>query len=422
MPCLILSSPTSGSGKTIITLGLLRLLARRGENVRSAKSGPDYIDPRFHESACGSPCLNLDAWAMSADRIRELAWTRDLLLIEGAMGLFDGAPPQGRGATADIARILDAPVVLIIDAARMAQSAAPLANGFARHDPDVHIAGIILNHIGSVRHERMLRTALDSCDIPVLGAVPRQTDLAHPSRHLGLLQASERPDLDDFVERAADLIGAAVDLDAFTALATELPKAGPNSALAPPAQKIAIASDAAFAFAYPHLLQGWRERGAEIMPFSPLSDDPAPASDLVMLPGGYPELYAGELAAAGRFMKSLKESAQNTVIYGECGGYMILGNTLVDAKGTRHGMAGLLPLETSFEKPKLHLGYRRLVPLGGPFNVALAAHEFHYTKTIRSDGQPLFRAWDAEGVELPPMGLRAGRVCGSFAHVIEKAI
>ena len=421
MPGLILSAAASGSGKTLVTLGLLRAFARQGVAVRGAKSGPDYIDPRFHEAACGAPCLNLDPWAMSTARIRELAWTGDLLLIEGAMGLFDGAPPNGRGATADLARILAVPAVLVVDAARMAHSVAPLVAGFARHDPDVRIVGIILNRVGSARHERMLRTALQPVGIPVLGAVPRKGNLIHPSRHLGLVQAQERPDLEEFLETAAGIIRDSVDLEALASLGADLPEVRTRSSLAPPAQRIALAHDAAFAFAYPHLLQDWRRLGAEILTFSPLADELVPDADLVVLPGGYPELHAGRLSSADNFMNSLRNSAKHTEIYGECGGYMVLGECLFDARGVPHRMAGLLPLETSFANPELHLGYRRLLPLNGPFKTTLAAHEYHYAITLRAEGLPLFLAWDAEGGELPPMGLRTDRVCGSFAHVIDAA-
>lgn len=421
MPGLIVSSTNSGSGKTLVTLGILRALLRRGTAVRGAKSGPDYIDPGFLEAASHAPCINLDAWAMSPARIRELAWTDGLLLIEGAMGLFDGAPPEGRGATADLARILGIPAVLVIDAARIAHSVAPLVAGFARYDSDVRIAGLILNRVGSARHERMLRTALRPIGIPVLGAVMRRSDLAHPSRHLGLLQAQERADLENFLESAAEVIGSSVDLEAIAGLAEELPEATSTACLAPPAQRIAVAQDAAFSFSYAHLLQDWKRLGAEIMTFSPVADEAVPDADLVILPGGYPELHAEKLAAADNFMNSLKKSSQKSQIYGECGGYMVLGNTLVDQNGIPHRMAGLLPLDTSFAEPELHLGYRHLTPLGGPFEGTLAAHEFHYANTIRAEGDPLFQARDAEGTELAPMGLKAGRVCGSFAHVIDKA-
>ena len=416
---LILSAPASASGKTTVTLGLLRALSRRGDRVRGAKSGPDYIDPAFHAAACGAPCLNLDAWAMPPAQLRARAAGPGLLLIEGAMGLFDGAPPEGRGATADLARILSLPVVLVVDAARMAQSIAPLVAGFARHDPDVRVAGVILNRVGSDRHAAMLRRALVPTGISVLGVLPRSAALTRPSRHLGLVQALEDPDLDAFLDAAAALVAAHVDLDALTALAAPL-VAHDSPPGPPPAQRIAVAQDAAFSFTYPHQLADWRAAGAEVIPFSPLADEPVPPADLIYLPGGYPELHARPLSAATRFMQSLKVSAQTSDIYGECGGYMTLGQTLTDADGARFAMVGLLDLETSFETQKLHLGYRHLRTDHAPLAGDWAGHEFHYSTTVKETGAPLFTATDAEGTALPPMGLRRGRVAGSFAHLIER--
>ena len=416
---LILAAPSSGAGKTTVTLALLRLLSREGVAVRGAKSGPDYIDPKFHEAACGQVCVNLDAWAMGPERLRALAAGDGLLLIEGAMGLFDGAPPDGRGAVADLARELNLPVVLVVDAGRMAGSVAPLVAGFAAFDPAVRVAGVILNRVGSARHEAMLRRALAPLNLPVLAALRRDTDLTQPSRHLGLVQAEERPDLKAFLDRAADALAGTLDRADLCALARPLPEAPPSPGLDPPAQVIALARDEAFAFSYPHMLADWRARGAEIRPFSPLADDPVPEAGFVFLPGGYPELHAGRIASSERFLQSLRQAAQTTDIYGECGGYMVLGDGLVDAGGTRHAMAGLLSVETSFESRRLHLGYRHLEPLGGPFTGPLSGHEFHYATTLREVGDPLFRATDAEGTCLPDMGLRRGRVSGSFAHVID---
>ncbi|OSP54280.1 cobyrinate a,c-diamide synthase [Pseudoruegeria sp. SK021] len=419
---LILAAPSSGSGKTTVTLGLLRALARRGLDVRGAKSGPDYIDPRFLEAASAAPCLNLDAWAMSPARLSALAAGPGLLVIEGAMGLFDGAPPDGRGATADLARHLRLPVLLIVDAARMAQSVAPLVAGFARFDPTVQIAGVILNRVGSPRHDAMLRRALAPLGLPVLGALPRLPDLATPSRHLGLVQATERPDIARFLDLAADQVAAHLDLDQITALAAPLAAAAPAARMPPPAQTIAIAQDTAFGFAYPHLLADWRAAGASLMPFSPLANDPVPPAEFVFLPGGYPELHAGPLAAAERFLSSLRHAASaGSIIYGECGGYMTLGHGLIDANGTRHRMAGLLNLETSFAARKLHLGYRHLRCDAGPLQGHWTGHEFHYATTMLAQGTPLFSAWDATGATLPDMGLRDRRVMGSFAHVIDCA-
>ena len=420
MPGLILAAPQSGSGKTTVTLGLLRALTRQGHAVRGAKSGPDYIDPAYHAAATGRPCLNLDAWAMTPDMIRARAATDDLLIVEGAMGLFDGAPPDGRGATADLARLLHMPVVLVVDAARMAQSVAPLVAGFVHHDPSVRIAGVILNNVGSDRHGAMLRRALAPLGVPVLGVLPRDAAVARPSRHLGLHQAGEDADLDAFLDRAADWVTGGCDLAALRALASPLPE-GSIRVATPPAQRIAVARDAAFSFFYSHHLHDWRAAGAEVTFFSPLADEVVPDADLIVLSGGYPELHAGRLSAARTFMQSLKVAAQTTDIYGECGGYMTLGDSLTDADGIAHPMAGLLRLRTSFATRKLHLGYRHLQADAGPFAGTWTGHEFHYATTVAADGEPLFRASDAEGTGLAPMGLRLGRVAGSFAHLIDRA-
>ena len=416
----LIAAPGSGSGKTTITLGILRALSQRGVAVRGAKSGPDYIDPRFHAAACGRECFNLDAWAMSPERIAALVSGDDPMIIEGAMGLFDGAPPAGKGACADLARQLGLPVVLVVDAAHMAQSVAALVAGFVDHDPSLRFAGVILNKVGSVRHEDMLKAALEPTGLPILGTVFRQSDLTRPSRHLGLVQASEHPDLTAFLDRVAAEMEASVDLDRLATLLMPL-EAAEKAPLLPPTQKIAIAQDNAFAFAYPHLLEDWQSAGAEVDVFSPLRDDPVPWADLVILPGGYPELYAGKLAANQIFLDSLRAHAEDKPVYGECGGYMVLGDALIDAKGETHAMAGLLRLETSFETRKLHLGYRHLRGARGPFQGNWAGHEFHYATTQKAEGTPLFAATDAAGTALPPMGLVDGHVSGSFAHVIDKA-
>jgi cobyrinic acid a,c-diamide synthase len=413
---ILIAAPASGCGKTTVTLGLLRALSRTSA-IRAAKSGPDYIDPRFHEAACGHPCLNLDAWAMSEPRIEALAAGPVPLIIEGAMGLFDGAPPKGKGACADLARILNLPVILVIDAGKMAGSVAALARGFIQFDPTIQVAGVILNNIGSARHEAMLRRALG--DVIIFGAIPRAPNLAQPSRHLGLVQAQERPDLEAYLDQAADIITDHVDLRAIKALLEAIPTSGDAKRMPPPAQNIAIANDAAFAFHYPHLLQDWRDAGAALSFFSPLGNEPTPKADFIYLPGGYPELHAGKLAEAADFLDSLRTSKGQ--IYGECGGYMVLGETLTDADGIKHKMAGLLPLETSFAQRKLHLGYRALNATSGPLKGPWTGHEFHYATTIKAQGIPLFQATDAEGTALPPMGLIQNNASGSFAHIIDHA-
>lgn len=420
MTGLLLAAPSSGAGKTTLTLGILRALRQDGIAVRSAKSGPDYIDPQFHHAASGRPCLNLDAWAMTPERLLALATGPGQLIVEGAMGLFDGAA-DGRGSSADLAAMLGLPVVLIVDCARQAQSVAALVHGFASYRPDMAIEGVILNNTGSPRHGDMLRDALAPLGMPILGTVPRAPALARPSRHLGLVQAREAPDLEAFLNAAADHMRAHVDLDALLALAQPLRAGSAAAPLRPPAQRIAVAQDDAFAFSYPHMLAGWRDAGAQITLFSPLADAPVPSADFVFLPGGYPELHAGLLSGNQTFLNSLRNAAQNSDIYGECGGYMMLGETLTDADGHAHQMAGLLPLHTSFATRKRHLGYRKLTGLAGPFAGPHRGHEFHYATTGSARGAPLFTAQDATGNALPDMGLRAGRVCGSFAHVIDAA-
>jgi cobyrinic acid a,c-diamide synthase len=417
---LIIAAPQSGSGKTVVTLGLLRALRQRGIATASAKIGPDYIDPRFHERASGRPCYNLDAWAMPPALLAGLLNRSNAatLIVEGVMGLFDG-PEAGRGSTADIAEGLSLPVVLVIDASRQSQSLAALVHGFATYRPALAIAGVICNRVAGPRHAAMLTAALQPLRIPILGMIGRDAALSLPSRHLGLVPAGETPELEGFLDKAAAIMAQSLDIEAILAACRPVPSAPTTPGLPPLGQRIAVASDDAFAFAYPHLLAGWRDAGAEIHPFTPLADEPPPPGcDAIFLPGGYPELQAGRLAAANRFLGGLRRS--NALVYGECGGFMVLGRHLIDADGNTHEMAGLLPLVTSFAKRELHLGYRELDHAGAlPFPPRLRGHEFHYSTIARQDAaDPLFQARDAAGRDLGPIGLRHGHVMGSYAHVI----
>jgi cobyrinic acid a,c-diamide synthase len=420
MRALIIAAPASHAGKTVVTLGLLRALRNRGICVASAKVGPDYIDPRFHEAATGAPCFNLDPWAMDHGLIGHLLGQldADLIIIEGVMGLFDG-PDGARGSTADLAEDLDLPVVLVNDVSRQAQSIGPVIHGFATYRKSIDLAGVILNRVASERHRDMLNTVLQPVGISVLGSVMRDDGLLLPSRHLGLVQASEKTDIDAFIDTAAHLMAKFVDLDCLVALARPPSLSKPEKPLPPLGQRIALASDTAFAFAYPHLVQGWQQQGAQILPFSPLADEaPDRRADAVFLPGGYPELHAGTLAANGHFLDGLRTSS--ALIYGECGGFMVMGEYLIDAGGKRHRMAGLLPVETSFEKRQLHLGYRQLAHSDAlPWPTKLKGHEFHYSSIDwQGDGEALFKAHDAADRALGPMGLRRGKIMGSYAHVI----
>lgn len=432
-PGLIIAAPASGSGKTTLTLALLRALRGAGVAVASFKVGPDYLDPMLHTRASGRQCINLDSWAMRIETLAgltdDLVRDAELVVGEGVMGLFDGAA-DGRGSTADLASLFDLPVILVADARGMAASAAALIEGFTRHRDDVEVAGVIFNRVGSEAHAALLRRACDDRFAqPVLGCLPADARLELPERHLGLVQADELPALDDFLEGAAALVSEHVDLTRLHRLARPFglglygPPARP---LRPLGQRIAVARDLAFAFAYPAVLDGWRTAGAEIVFFAPLADEPPDlGADAVYLPGGYPELHAGTLAGNRTFLDGVRAAAaRDAAVYGECGGFMALGDRLIDRQGQGHQMAALLPVTTSFAEPRLHLGYRHMQllassPLGQP-GTTYRGHEFHYARLLDGGDAPaLFEVTDARRRSLGQIGARVGSVCGSFLHVID---
>ncbi len=467
-PGLMIAATRSGSGKTVLTLGLMRALGRRGYRIAGRKNGPDYIDPAFHAAVTGRASYNLDSWSMPADLLRSLARAddADLVVCEGSMGLFDGVPAaEGQGgSSADVVALTGWPVVMVHDCSGQSQSAAAILAGCAAYDPRIRVAGVILNRIASERHRRLVSDAMARVGMPVLGAVPRTDRLVLPERHLGLVQAGETGDLAARVDAAADVVAEHVDLDALVGLvgispfahgegqggrvvglqdgSDTAPDAGSaqrsltpdpspqgrgearSAPLRPPGRRIAVARDDAFSFLYPHVVDGWRRAGADLFFFSPLADEPPPPDcDSCWLPGGYPELHAGRLAAAGRFLDGLRRFALTRPVHGECGGYMVLGAGLVDADGTRHAMAGLLGLETSYAKRKLHLGYRDAVTLApsglGPAGTRLRGHEFHYASILDLGGDPaLAEATDAYGSAPALTGTRRGTVTGTFFHAL----
>jgi cobyrinic acid a,c-diamide synthase len=518
---IIVGAPRSGSGKTSVTIGLLRALKRRGLAVRGAKSGPDYIDPAFHEAATGLPGVNLDSWAMRPALLDGLVAGAvegaDIVVIESAMGLFDGiVSSEGRsGSAADLARRYHLPVLLVLDVSGQSQTAAAVAKGFAVYDPAVRIAGVVLNRVGSERHRKLASEAIEAIGLPVVGCVMRDPSMTLPERHLGLVQASEHADLDDHIERLADAmersldvgrimgmagiicdaappsvlsdsgashgsrpsfgppsrgeIGPAARLSPITSVAGQArsveqrispleggskdgrdPWLAPQSdrtegglksavsgfvspteataiALRPPGLRIALAKDAAFTFLYPHLIAAWRAAGAEIMPFSPLADEPPDETcDMCWLPGGYPELHAGKLASARNFIDGMQRFAAEKPVHGECGGFMVLGEALVDADGTAHKMLGLLGHSTSFARRKMNLGYRQATlladcPIGRKGDV-VRGHEFHYASlTDPGADAPLAEIADGQGNPLGAFGGRRGLVSGTFFHAIAMA-
>ena len=431
---LLIAAPASGSGKTVVTLALLRHFRNVGVKIASVKTGPDYIDPAFHAAASGRPCLNLDAWAMRRETLGALAARAgegaELILGEGVMGLFDGAPGGG-GSTAELSLLTGWPVVLVIDARGMGASAAAMLHGFMDYRPELALSGVIFNRVGGGRHLELLRAACAPLGIAVLGCLPRHGDLELPDRHLGLVQAGEHRELEGFLERAANLAGENIDTGRLMEIAAPCRLAAPAfaPALPPLGQRIAVARDVAFAFSYAFVLDGWRAAGAEVTLFSPLADEaPDEAADAVYLPGGYPELHAGRLAGNRAFLGGLRRAAaRGAAVYGECGGYMVLGQGLVDAKGRRHAMAGLLPVETSFARRNLTLGYRRAeLAADGPLGekgAAYRGHEFHFATLLGAEGEsPLFHCRDAAGADRGAAGCQRGTVMGSFLHLIDSAV
>ena len=414
MKGLIIAAPSSGAGKTTVTLGLIAALTRAGHRIRPFKVGPDYIDPTFLCAAAGGvPCANLDPWAMRdqtlARLISSLADT-ETALVEGVMGLHDGP-----GSTALLARKTGWPIVLVIDARKSAQTAAAVAQGLALRDPDLKFAGFVFNRVASARHEAMIRDGLRGQTAAWF--LPSAPDLALPSRHLGLHQAHEQRDLQGFLTAAAqwaaplcplidDAEAASGELGAFLSSA-QLKGAGPSPSTSSPERW----PDFGLTFAYLHTM--------------------IPKGTL-FLPGGYPELYLDQIKSDPNFLPNLRQAAAAGVpIYGECGGFMVLGEAIIDADGVRHDMAGLLPLITSFAEPKRHLGYREMRSLSdfawGRAGETWRGHEFHYTQAIwqgqgqgQDQAEPLFQAYDAYGADLGPQGLKRGSVAGSYLHLIDK--
>lgn len=432
-PGVIIAGSTSGCGTTTLTLALLRALACRGFATSAFQVGPNPVGPALHARACGRPCLNLDCWAMRLETLAglgdHLADGADLILGEATLGLFDDAD-DGGGSSGDLAGLFDLPVVLVVDAHNMGASAAALALGFIHHRDDVEIAGMLFNRVRSERHSEILRRACDDhFSQPVLGCLPDDERLRLPEPLPGRMPAGEPSGLAAFLDGAADLASARIDLERLVRLARPFglglygPRAQP---LKPLGQRIALARDGAFAYAA--TLDGWRAAGAEILPFSPLAGEgPDPRADAVFLPGGWPEPHAASLAGNAAFLERLRAHAEaGAFVYGECGGFIALGERLIDAQGRAHAMAGLLPLSASFEQTRQRQGYRRVrliapSPLGQA-GATFRGHEGASASITVADGtEPLFEIADARGRPLGTSGLRAGNVAGSLVRLIDRS-
>jgi cobyrinic acid a,c-diamide synthase len=393
IPRLIIAAPMSGSGKTTITAALIAAFTARGLRVAPFKVGPDYIDPTYHARAAGRVCANLDAWMLPPERVRDLfayrAQDADLALVEGVMGLFDGySGDDDAGSTAHIARLLDAPVLLVLDASAMARSAAAIVLGVRDFDPRVCIAGVILNRVGSARHAEMIQCAVEArTGIPVVGFVTRDDAVYLPERHLGLIPTNEPGRWNVWLETARAKISSAVNLDQILQLARAAPPladTAPIYKFTPHRAVIAVARDEAFGFLYEDNLDLLRAAGAEIVFFSPLRDSTLPrGAQALYLAGGFPEIYAAELADNVAMRAKIRLAFYSGVpIYAECGGLMYLTEEIVDQQNVAHAMVGVLPGRSTMTE-RLTLGYRTVRAARDSWlwraGEIMRGHEFHYS-------------------------------------------
>ena len=430
----VIAGVRSGVGKTTIASGIMGALARRGRRVQPFKAGPDYIDPTYHTIACGTPSRNLDTWLLphpvASELFHRAAGSADIAVVEGVMGVFDGHSSLDEdGSTAELAKLIDAPVILIADAGKVARSVAAEVLGYQQFDPNLRIAGVILNGVGSERHLEFCKPQIEATTgLPVVGWLPRRDDLVQPERHLGLIPTVEGTVLCDWYDALNAQIESTVDLDAIVRIArTAGGPAGSDEPVFPPEPQpkrtaIAVARDRAFSFYYQDsldLLEAW---GAEIAPFSPL-DDPALPEGVggVYVGGGFPELFARELSENAGMLDSMRGAIQRGLpVYGECGGLMYLGRSLSDLDGRQFPMIGAVPVVSSMEGRRLHLGYREVEAVAaGPLLQAgeqVRGHEFHWSVLQDPPGEEsaAYRVVNQSG---RPEGFRAGSVWASYIHV-----
>jgi len=401
-PRLIIAATQSGSGKTTITAGLLGALKNRGLNVQAYKVGPDYIDTGWHALACGKPSHNLDSWLVGKDKLTEIFATTargaDVSIIEGVMGLYDG----GRGgvsSTAEIAKLLDAPVVLVIDAKSMGTSAAAVALGFREFDTSVKLAGVILNRIGSDSHKKMIVDALDALGIKCFGAIMRNDEFTLPERHLGLVPTTENRAI-DALKKICAAVEKQVDIDALIALALTPASLSPSPSpcslsLVPYPLTIGVARDEAFSFYYDAGLKELERLGAQIVYFSPLNDTTLPKVDGLIIGGGFPEMFAARLERNKKIRAEIHDAAEAGLpIFAECGGFMYLMRELIDFDGRRFKMCGVLDGVATMTNKLQTVGYvtaelLRDCVLGRAGDV-IRAHEFHFS-TAETSGEKIFK-------------------------------
>ncbi|MBI5483529.1 MAG: cobyrinate a,c-diamide synthase [Deltaproteobacteria bacterium] len=440
----LIAAPQSGSGKTTVSLAIMAALCRRGLKVAPFKCGPDFIDPGYHSIVTGRPSINLDGWMCPAEFVRQTfrrhGVDADVAVIEGVMGLFDGiGPSSGTGSSAQIAAITGMPVVLVVNARGMAASAAALVGGFAGFDPQVRLAGVVFNNVGSDSHGQLLRAALAEAlpEIAVFGCIPRDESLAIPSRHLGLVTAEDNPLPDEFIGKLADMAERCLDLDRLVALEANPPRppfttGGNVSHPLPEGEgrgaggvRIAVARDAAFCFVYADNLRLLEEAGAELVMFSPL-DDAALPSDIqgIYLPGGYPELYADTLASNSGMLAAIRMAvASDMPVYAECGGFVYLTEGL-DASEDQVSadFAGIFPVRARMLPRRKALGYRQVElateSVIGAGGAECRGHEFHYSEIgpMPDEIERCYRV-SRQGDSLGLEGYRVRNCLASYIHL-----
>lgn len=434
IPRFVIAAPSSGSGKTTIATGLMAAFARR-YIVQGFKVGPDYIDPGYHTAATKRISRNLDTWMLSKEQVKNIFMrakqNADLYIIEGVMGLFDGYDGiTEQGSTAEFAKLLSAPVILVIDAGKMARSAAAIALGFREFDPDLNLAGVIVNNVGSEKHAQWVTEAIDAIGVQVIGCVPRLEKLNVPERHLGLIITKEREAAtDSFIREAASVVEKYVDVGKVFSIAASAPDlvtvSESRTATQPQSNvRIAVARDDAFCFYYEDNLDLLRNLGAEIAFFSPLHDTDIPKNiSGIYLGGGYPELYAPQLADNISLRNAIKNIASQKIpVYAECGGLMFLTRCLVDQHGQEHAMLDIIPGHARMTN-HLTMGYREVETLQDTFlllkNMTVRGHEFHYSEWVREDENlPCAYAIKLGGTSDTQLeGFTSGNVLATYVHI-----
>ncbi|MGD8189564.1 cobyrinate a,c-diamide synthase [Brevibacillus ginsengisoli] len=398
---LIVAGAGSGVGKTTVTIGLMAALQQRGLTVQGFKCGPDYIDPTYHTAVTGRVSRNLDSWMLSHEVVREIlakgSTDADISIIEGVMGLFDGKEATSdRGSTAEISILTRTPVLLVVNCQSMARSAAAVVKGFQLFNPDVRIAAVLANKVGSVGHYQIVKAAIEQeCNIPVLGYLLRESDIEIPERHLGLVPSVERGELDALFQRLGELITSTIDLDRLMEIA-EAPELTVNSGLFTCKQsvstvKIAVAKDAAFHFYYPENFELLEAYGAELLFFSPLAGETVPLeADGLYIGGGFPEEFAQQLSQDTTVLESFRQSIRSGIpTLAECGGFMYLTEAITTTDGQSYPMVGLIPGTVAMQKRLAALGYREVTGQPGNFlfgeDTIAKGHEFHYSTFASSD-------------------------------------